>query len=433
MWTDYNYLSILESELIPALGCTEPIAIAYASAKARAVLGELPEHLDLFCSGNIVKNVKGVTVPNSGGLKGIDVAGALGTVCGADQQELEVLEQATPADVEKALQLIAEGFVHCHLAEGVENLYIRALATAGPHSAEVTIVDYHTFISEIRKDGKLLLQQSSIGGSKPDKKTLSVAGILDYADTVPVEVVRPLLKKQVEMNNAIAKEGLAHPYGAQVGRTLLETEGSALHVSARAKAAAASDARMGGCSLPVVINSGSGNQGITVCVPVVEYAKALNAGEEKLYRALLISNLLAIHIKRHIGSLSAFCGAVSAACGAGAAITYLHGGTQEQISNTIINTLGNASGIVCDGAKASCAAKIACALEAAELGHQMSMNGLCFPAFSGILQGDVEQTIQSIGYLGRVGMKETDVDILHIMLGDVTFNKNSAACAGGGS
>lgn len=235
------------------------------------------------------------------------------------------------------------------------------------------------------------------------------------------------------MNNAIAKEGLAHPYGAQVGRTLLETEGSALHVSARAKAAAASDARMGGCSLPVVINSGSGNQGITVCVPVVEYAKALNAGEEKLYRALLISNLLAIHIKRHIGSLSAFCGAVSAACGAGAAITYLHGGTQEQISNTIINTLGNASGIVCDGAKASCAAKIACALEAAELGHQMSMNGLCFPAFSGILQGDVEQTIQSIGYLGRVGMKETDVDILHIMLGDVTFNKNSAACAGGGS
>lgn len=419
-----NYIEILKSEMIPALGCTEPIAIAYAAAKARAVLGAFPEKLELYCSGNVIKNVKSVTVPNSGGLTGIDVAGALGVVCGAEERALEVLENVGPRDIETAKALIADGFVQCGLQKEVENLYIRAVVRNGAHKAEVTIEKFHTFISRISKDGEILFSAdaSAVTDKNVDKSTLNVRDILRFANSVPIDSVQEILDRQIEMNTHIAEEGLRHPYGAQVGRTLLACAGDSLQVRARAKAAAGSDARMGGCSLPVVINSGSGNQGITVSLPVVEYARAMDLEKEQLYRALLVSNLISIHIKRHIGSLSAFCGAVSAACAAGAAITYMCGGTYEQICSTIVNTLGTSSGIVCDGAKASCASKIACALEAAITAHHMSMAGNTFGAGTGIIREDIEKTIQSAGYVGKVGMKETDIQILNIMLDRVTFS-----------
>lgn len=416
-----NYIEILRSELIPALGCTEPIAIAYASAKARDVLGSFPEKLELYCSGNVVKNVKGVNVPNACGLKGIDVAGVLGVVAGNSDKELEVLTSATESDVKQTQALIADGFVKVELVEGVANLYIRAVAISGEHSAEVTILNKHTFITDIKKDGKTLIHEDyeAHTNSNVDKSTLNVKDILDFADTVDVDLVKDLLDQQISMNIAISDEGLTGKYGAQIGKTLLDTCGNTVQIRAKARAAAGSDARMNGCSLPVVINSGSGNQGLTVSLPVIEYANEMEVSQEKLYRALLVSNLVAIYQKYYIGSLSAFCGAVSAATGAGAAITYLCGGTYEQIAMTIINSLANTGGIVCDGAKASCAAKIASSVEAAILGHNMAMKGICFSAWDGIIQGDVEDTIRSVGYVGRVGMKETDIEILKIMLGQV--------------
>ena len=413
-----NYLNILRSELIPALGCTEPIAVAFAAAKARSVLGTFPEKLELHCSGNVIKNVKGVTVPNSGGLMGLDVAGVLGAVCGSSEKELQVLEGATEADIQNTLELLRNQFVTCTLEEGVENLYIRAVAISGSHRAEVTIEKKHNLITRICRDGEVLFHQDPGNHTEKyvDKSTLSIQGILSFAESVPIDTVKELLDNQIEMNSRIAEEGLSGKYGVQIGQTLLDTEGNSVITRARARAAAGSDARMSGCSLPVVINSGSGNQGMTLSLPVIEYAKELNVSKEKLYRALVISNLVAIHIKRYIGSLSAFCGAVSAACAAGAAITYLHGGSYNQICTTIVNTLGNTSGIVCDGAKPSCAAKIACAVEGAILAHNMSMKGRSFQPGEGLIRSDIEDTIKSIGYVARVGMKNTDIEVLNIMI-----------------
>lgn len=422
---DLNYINILKSELIPALGCTEPIAIAYVSAMARHTLGCFPEKLKIYSSGNVVKNVKSVVVPNSGGLKGIDVAGVLGVICGGYEKGLQVLEDATPEDVEKAKRLIAEGYVECLLQEGVENLYVRAIAYAGDNSSEVTIVNKHTFISEIKKDGKVIYHENPWNDTENagDKSLLTVEDIIDFANTVDVSLLKETLDRQIIYNTNISEEGIEHDYGAQIGQILLKTEGESISVRARAKAAAGSDARMGGCSRPVIINSGSGNQGLTVSLPVIEYAKELDVSQETLYRALIVSNLIAIHQKHYIGSLSAFCGAVSAACGAGAAITYMSGGTMEQISMTIINTLANTSGIVCDGAKASCAAKIASAVEAAVLGHNMSMKGIRFSPGDGLVQDTVEDTIRSVGFVGKIGMKETDVTILKVMLGQIEYNE----------
>lgn len=416
---DKNFLAILKKELIPALGCTEPIAIAYATAKARDVLGEMPERIEIICSGNIVKNVKGVAVPNAGGLKGIDVAAVLGAVGGDADSELEVLEHVTPEHIEKTKALIANGVFSCTLQEGAANLYIVARVFGNGHSASVTIVNKHTNITEISRDKEVLYCscQQDTAKENVDYTELTVENILNFAETVNVELVKPILDHQIACNTAIAQAGLNEAYGAQVGRTLLDTYGSDIKVRARAMAAAGSDARMSGCALPVVINSGSGNQGMTVSLPVLEYAKELGVSEDKLYRALLISNFMAMHIKHGIGSLSAFCGAVSAACGSGAAITYLHGGTHEQIANTIINTLANVGGIVCDGAKASCAAKIAASIEAAIMAHHMSMNGRGFQAGDGLVLENVEDTIKSVAYMGRVGMKQTDVEILKVMLG----------------
>lgn len=416
-----EYLSILKNELIPALGCTEPISIAYASAKARQVLGRMPERLELWCSGNIIKNVKGVVVPNSGGLHGIDVAGILGAVGGNPDKELEVLETVTPEHIEQTKLLLKKDFCTCHLIENVENLFIVAKVFAGDDTAEVEIASRHTNITRLVKNGRELdvdqhVQFAEHQGKKLDKSLLNVKDILEFADCVNVDEIREVLDNQIEMNTAISQEGLKGCYGAEVGKTLLKYYGDDVKIRARAAAAAGSDARMGGCSMPVVINSGSGNQGMTVSLPVIEYAKEMGVPREKLYRALVVSNLISIHQKKYIGSLSAYCGAVSAACGSGAAITYLYGGDLADVSNTITNTIGNVGGIVCDGAKSSCAAKIASAVDAAIMAHYMTENSKTFRAGEGLVKNDVEGTIESIGRVGREGMKATDVEILNIMI-----------------
>lgn len=413
-----HYIAILQHELVPALGCTEPIAIAFCAAKAKEVLGEFPQSVTMRCSGNIIKNVKAVTVPNSGGLKGIEVASILGIVGGDAKKELEVLTTVTEDDIKKTKRLIKQGYCTCHLQEEVENLYIVARVEANGHYAEVTIVNRHTLITKIEKDGEILYEQSLKQETNPqfDKSKLNVKQILEFANSVEIDKIKPILQRQIEYNMAIAKEGLSKQYGAQVGRTLLEVYGNDVKIRAKAITAAGSDARMGGCSLPVVINSGSGNQGMTVSLPVITYANEWNVSEEKLYRALVVSNLIAIHQKKYIGSLSAYCGAVSAACGSGAGITYLAGGNYEQICDTIVNTIANVGGIVCDGAKSSCAAKIASAVDATILAHHMAMKHHVFQPGEGIVGDSIEQTIKSVGHIGRVGMKSTDVEILNLML-----------------
>lgn len=421
-----NYVNILKHELIPALGCTEPIAIAYASAKARQVLGEMPDRIEMNLSGNIIKNVKGVTVPNSGGLKGMEVAAVLGVVGGNADAALEVLESVKPEDIELTKKLVAQGICTCELAEGVANLYVEAKVYKDGHSAEVTILDHHTNIVKVVKDGEVLVDRKSEDENADagiDKSKLTLRDIIDFANEVKIEDVKEVLGRQLTMNKAISQEGLDNPWGAQVGKTLLASRGNDVVTRACARAAAGSDARMSGCSLPVVINSGSGNQGITVSMPVYTYAEEWNISEDKLYRALCISNLVSVHIKYFIGSLSAFCGAVSAACGSGAAIAYMYGASYDQIGQTIINTLGNVGGIVCDGAKSSCAAKISSAVNAALLGFQMAIEGKGFQNGEGIVLEDVEQTIKSMGHVGRVGMAGTDIDILNIMIGKTDVNE----------
>lgn len=416
-----NYLKILQNELLPALGCTEPIAIAYASAKAREVLGKFPEKLHLSCSGNIVKNVKAVTVPNSQGLRGIEAAAVLGMIGGDASRELEVLESVKPEHIAQCKTLISQGFCQVQLQGEVENLYIQAKAVHGTEYAEVTIINRHTLITKIEKNGEILYT-NTVSETSPDyvdKSLLNIKSILEFANVVQIDQLEDSIGVQVTLNSQISDEGMQNEYGAQVGRTLLQVYGNDVKTRARARAAAGSDARMGGCSLPVVINSGSGNQGMTVSLPVIEFAKEMSASKEQLYRALVVSNLVSIHQKKYIGSLSAYCGAVSAGCGAGAAITYLHGGTEAQVGLTIINTIGNVGGILCDGAKASCAAKISSSVEAGILAHYMSMNENAFQAGEGLIQEDIEDTIRSIGYIGRVGMKMTDTEILSIMIDGV--------------
>ena len=324
-------------------------------------------------------------------------------------------------DIEKTRELAAAGYCTCTLQEDVANLYIVAKVCKGSHYAEVTIINRHTYITRIVKDDVVLFEAavSEESSNYVDKSLLNVKDILEFANTVNIDDVREVLKRQIEMNSAIADEALMHPYGAQIGRTLLQVYGDDVKIRAKARAAAGSDARMGGCSMPVVINSGSGNQGMTVSLPVIEFAKSLFCTEEQLYRALVVSNLVAIHQKKYIGSLSAYCGAVSAACGSGAAITYLYGGTYEDISATIVNTIGNVGGIVCDGAKSSCAAKIASAVDAAILGHFLGRKHHWFQPGEGIVQKDVEGTIKSMGYIGRVCMEDTDKQILNIMIDQV--------------
>lgn len=414
-----NYVAILHSELIPALGCTEPIAIAYATAKAVSLLGRRPERIEMLCSGNIVKNVQGVTVPNSGGLKGIEAAAILGALGGDAFKELEVLEGIDPAVVSETALLVGTGYCKGMLAEGVANLYLLAKVYACGHSAEVEIANKHTNIIRMTVDGRDAYVSDSShqsGSFAGDKSLMNVRDIIAFADIVEIADVKAVLDNQIRMNSAISDEGMKGNYGTCVGKTLLQVYGDDIKIRAKARAAAGSDARMSGCSLPVVINSGSGNQGMTASLPVIEYAKEMKLPDEKLYRALVISNLIALHQKKYIGNLSAYCGAVSAACGSGAAITYLYGGGYDEISRTIINTIANVGGIVCDGAKPSCAAKIASSVDAAIMAHHMSVNNHVFGNGEGLVQQDVERTIHNVGHVGCVGMKSTDLEILNIML-----------------
>ena len=417
-----RYVKILREELVPALGCTEPIAIAFAAAKAREVLGKMPDHMEVFCSGNIIKNVKGVVVPNSGGMRGMDVAAVLGIVGGCADQELAVLESIKPEHIEQMKQLLNNNFCTCNLAVDVPNLYIRIRVWAGQEDAVVEIRDHHTNITRIEKNGTVLLQKEEErqedDQEKAEEACLTVKGIIEFADQVNIADVKDVLDRQISCNTAISEEGLRNCYGAAIGKTILESYPNDVKARAKAAAAAGSDARMNGCSMPVIINSGSGNQGMTVSLPVIEYAKELKVSEEELYRALIVSNLVAIHQKYYIGDLSAYCGVVCAATGSGAAITYMKKGTYQQISDTITNTIANIGGMVCDGAKASCAAKIASAVEAVILGHCMSMNQRCFQEGEGLVKENVEKTIESIGKVGREGMRETDLKILNIMLGN---------------
>ena len=422
-----NYLDILKQELVPALGCTEPIAIACAAAKASRLLGNFPESLEMKLSGNIIKNVKGVTVPNSGGLKGINIAAVLGMVGGNADKALEVLEEITPEHIARAKELASRGICTYSLAENVPNLYISAKAVCGGHYAEVVIAHQHTNIIKMEKDGEVLLDRTLEAEEKTDdtvdRSCLTVKDILDFADQVRMEDIEEIISRQIRLNTAISQEGLDNNYGAQIGKTLMHVWGKSATTRACARAAAGSDARMGGCSMPVVINSGSGNQGITVSLPVIVYAEEWEVSRDKLYRSLVVSNLIAVHQKYYIGSLSAYCGAVSAACGAGAGITYMYGGTYEQVSLTIINTLGNVGGIVCDGAKPSCAAKIASSVDAALMAFHLSIQNKSFLPGEGLIKGDVEETIKSMGYIGRVGMKTTDTEILNVMIDRVNVDQ----------
>ena len=422
----YNeYVTILESELVPALGCTEPIALAYAAAKAKEVLGKMPDHITMRCSGNIIKNVKGVKVPNSGGMKGVEAAAVLGITGGDPSQALEVLEHVTDREIDEAEKLLKAGFCDCVLKDDVANLYIEAYAVCKKtekSEALVVIEDEHTNITHIEKDGQVLFHKEKKEYCQerektPDKSLLNLEDIITFANEVQITDVEKVLGRQIKYNTRIAEEGLRNPWGAQVGRVVLEEFGEDVKWRAVAKASAGSDARMSGCALPVIINSGSGNQGMTCSLPVIEFGKELKKSKEEIYRALCVSNLVALNQKKYIGSLSAYCGAVCAAAGAGAGITYLCGGTLEQIENTVVNTIADAGGIVCDGAKPSCAAKISTALQAAILSHKMAMLGLTFARGEGLVMDCPEDTIKAVGYVGRAGMKQTDVEILNLMIG----------------
>lgn len=413
-----SYVEILKRELVPALGCTEPIALAYASAKAVELLEAFPERMEALCSGNIIKNVKGVKVPCSGGLKGVEAAVILGAVGGDASRELEVLESVREEDRARTNALLKEHFCTCLLKEGVPNLFIEIRAYRGADSSVVRIEQKHTSITYMARNGRTLFEkETSRQEHQADKSLLSLQDIVTFARKVDLADVREYLERQIQYNMAISEEGLQHEWGAGVGRMVLEEFGHDTRWKAIARAAAGSDARMSGCSLPVIIISGSGNQGMTCSLPVIEYARSTGKSQEELLRALCVSNLTAQDQKRYIGPLSAYCGAVCAAAGAGAGITFLCGGTAGQIENTVVNTIVNAGGITCDGAKPSCAAKIFSSLQAAFLGHSLAMRGFRFEAGEGLAMDTAEDTVKAIGYMGREGMRQTDIEILNLMIG----------------
>ena len=436
-----SYITLLREELIPAMGCTEPIALAYGAAIARRVLGQLPGRIKVVVSGNIIKNVKSVIVPHTGGMRGIEAAVAAGVVAGVAEDELEVLAHISEeqiADIRAYYERFGlpgrenpagaagrEGESSCERVEiSVEQstsdriFEIDLTAEAAGHSVRVWITDHHTHVACVSRDGQVVYEgeKQCRTGEGADKSLLTVERIVEFADTVDLEPVKEILDRQIAYNTAIAKEGLTGKYGAGIGRVLMFSYGDSVSNRAKAWAAAGSDARMNGCELPVVINSGSGNQGMTASLPVIVYAKELGVSQETLYRALLVSNLITIHLKTGIGCLSAYCGATSAGCGAGAGVTYLYGGRFEEIAHTVVNAVAINSGVVCDGAKASCAAKIASAVEAGLLGMQMYLHGKQFLGGDGIVTKGVEATIRNVSELAREGMRETDREILRIML-----------------
>lgn len=413
-----TYVQILKEELVPAMGCTEPIALAYCAAKAREVLGLLPERCMVEASGNIVKNVKSVIVPNTGGLKGIEAAAAAGVVAGDAGRILEVIAGVTEEQKAEIKEYMGKAQILVKPLETDELLDMIVTLYGGGSYAKVRIANYHTNIVLIEKDGETLYEMGVMAtedAQMADRSLLNVKDIYDFARTVELEDVKELISRQIEYNSAISREGLDHDWGANIGSVLLKAYGDDIRVRARAAAAAGSDARMSGCEMPVIINSGSGNQGMTASLPVIEYAKELKVSEEEMYRALVLSNLVTIHQKTGIGRLSAYCGAVSAGCGAGCGIAYLLGGDYATIAHTLVNALAIVSGIICDGAKPSCAGKIAAAVDAGILGYQMYINGQQFRGGDGIISKGVENTIRNIGRLGKEGMKGTDKEIIQIM------------------
>ena len=414
-----KYIHVLKEELVCAMGCTEPIAIAYGAAVARKYLKDIPEKVRIEASGNIIKNAKSVVVPNTKGLRGIEAAAAAGIIAGDPDKSLQVISEISDQEQDKIRIFLERAEIKVTFAQTEKVLDIMIYMTKGEHSVYVRISDYHTNIVEVRKDGRKLF----FGGSSCeeweqliDRKFMSVRDIVEFAETVELSQVRPLLDRQIECNMAIAMEGMKNDYGANIGKILFRLYGkSDAKVRAKAMAAAGSDARMNGCELPVVINSGSGNQGITASIPVIEFANALQVSDETRYRALIVSNLITIHLKTGIGRLSAYCGAVSAGCGSGAGIAYLYGGREDEIKHTIVNAIAITSGMICDGAKASCAAKIASAVDAGILGYYMYVQGQQFHGGDGIVKKGVENTISSVSRLARNGMAETDKEIIRIM------------------
>lgn len=415
------YIQILKEELVPAMGCTEPIALAYAGAKAREVLGCVPDKVLVEDSGSIIKNVKSVIVPNTNHLKGIPAAVTAGIIAGKAEKELEVIAEVTPDEIEQMITFLKETPITVeHIDQGITFDIVLTLYKEDSY-AKVRIANYHTNIVHIEKDGEVIFDIPVEGENEEgltDRSLLDMKSIWNFINTVDVADIKEVIGRQIEYNTAIADEGLRGDYGANIGSVLLSAYGDDVRTRAKARAAAGSDARMNGCELPVIINAGSGNQGMTCSLPVLEYAKELNVTEEKKYRALALSNLTAIHQKTGIGRLSAYCGAVSAGAAAGAGIAYLCGGGYEEVIHTVVNALAIVSGMVCDGAKASCAAKIAASVDAGILGYNMYLNGQQFYAGDGIVTKGVEATIQNIGRLGKEGMRETNEEIIKMMIGE---------------
>lgn len=416
-----SYIQILREELIPAMGCTEPIALAYAAAKAREVLGALPDRVHIGASGSIIKNVKSVIVPNTDHLRGIPAAAAAGIVAGKAEKELEVISEVSKEQIERMKVFLNDTEITVEHIDLGATFDIVVDVWNGTSHAQVRIADFHTNLVHIEKDGQILLDipvKEDFHEGLTDRSLLDVESIWDFITTVDVEDIRELLKRQIEFNTAIAEEGLRNDYGANIGKVLLKTYGYDVRTRAKAMAAAGSDARMNGCELPVIINAGSGNQGMTCSLPLLEYAKEYQIPEETLYRALALSNLIAIHQKTGIGRLSAYCGAVTAGAAAGAGIAYLSGGGYKEVVHTVVNALAIVSGMICDGAKASCAAKIAASVDAGILGYHMYLNGQQFYGGDGIITKGIEATISNVGRLGKEGMKGTNEEVIKMMIGD---------------
>jgi len=416
--TYQTYLAIIKKELIPSMGCTEPIAIAFCAAKAKSVLNKMPERVLIEASGNIIKNAKSVIVPNTKGMKGIEVAAAMGIVAGDDKRGLEVISDIDPNVIEEVKSFMKNVKMDVKTIDSGIQLDIKITLFHGDDTVSARIIHNHTHIVLIKHNDDIIFDDIYMSETGPDGlnyNLLNMKDIYEFATESDIDELHSILATQISYNTTISQAGLTHDYGASIGQTILKTYGNDVRNRTKAKTAAGSDARMNGSELPVIINSGSGNQGLTASLPVIEFADELKVSKDTLYRALTLSNLIAIYQKSQIGSLSAFCGAVTAGAAAGAAITYLKGGNFDDVSHTLINGLAIASGIICDGAKASCAAKIAISVDAGILASDMHDHGKDFFAGEGIVGTDVDNTIKNIGKLGREGMKETDKEILYLM------------------
>lgn len=414
-----QYLQILREELRPAMGCTEPIALALAGAKARKVLGKLPDRVRLYVSGNIIKNVKSVVVPNTGGLHGLAAAVCVGIVAGDPDRELQVISAIRQEQKQNIQDYLKTVDLQIKPAESKLIFDIDLRISAGEDYVRLRIVNHHTNVVLIEKNGEILLSHPVTESSEDaltDKSCLNVHDIVAFADILDVSEVEDTVGVQIQKNMEIAEEGLSRSWGANIGSVIMKHQGSTLSKRACAYAAAGSDARMSGCEKPVIIVSGSGNQGITASVPVAVYARELGCSREQTLRAVALSDLITLHQKSGIGRLSAYCGAISAGCGAGAGIAYLLGGDEYAIAHTVVNAIAILSGTICDGAKPSCAAKIAAAVDAGVLGYHMYLDKQQFYGGDGIVTKGVDNTVHNVGVLAREGMRETDRTILEIML-----------------